>query len=314
MPRSRSILTQEQIQNPDKYANDGVKDKSILHEIEFMVSTLETIDYAVFDYLNERINLSTTSNSGFKKVPIIWASAERSFQIKGNKDLRDIEETLILPMMTIERKSVTKDLDKRAIPYANIPPHSDARGGTITIARRINQKKTAEFQNNMSRQKFIAGTVTGVGLGQNTFPTIVNKKTVYETITIPLPVWVTATYEISLKSEYQQQMNDLVTPLIRQGGLNSMPHRLKRDGHKYEAFIKGDFVNNSNTNALEMNQRMYETVITMEVLGYLIGDGPNDERPKVVVRENAVEVRIPREHVILGDINEYLGAEGFYRE
>ena len=93
-----------------------------------------------------------------------------------------------------------------------------------------------------------------------------------------------------------------------------MPHRLKRDGHKYEAFIKGDFVNNSNTNALEMNQRMYETVITMEVLGYLIGDGPNEERPKVVIRENAVEVKIPREHVILGDINEYLSDEGFYRD
>tara|TARA_Y100000034_G_scaffold18084_1_gene19946 strand:- start:515 stop:1456 length:942 start_codon:yes stop_codon:yes gene_type:complete len=313
MPRSRSILTQEQIQHPDKYANTGVKDKSILHEIEFMASTLETVDYAVFDYLNERINLFTTSNSGFKKVPIIWASAERSFQIKGNKDLRDKEETLILPLMTIERKMVTKDLDKRAIPYANIPPQAGAKGGTITIARRINQKKTAEFQNNLSRQKFVDGTVSGVGLGQNTFPHIVDKKVVYETITIPLPVWVTATYEISLKSEYQQQMNDLVTPLIREGGLNSMPHRLKRDGHKYEAFIKGSFVNKSNTNALEMNQRMYETIITMEVLGYLIGDGPNDERPKVVVRENAVEVKIPREHVILGDINEYLGDDGFYR-
>ena len=314
MPRSRSILTQEQIENPDKYDNTGVEDKSILHEIEFMSSTLETIDYAVYDYMNERMKLTATSNSGFKKIPIVWASAERSFQIKGNKDLRDKEETLILPMMTIERKSVTKDLDKRAIPYANIPPQADVRGGSITIARRINQKKTAEFQDNLARRKYADGTVTGKGMGQNTFPKIVDKRTVYETITIPLPVWVTATYEISLKSEYQQQMNDLVTPMIRQGGMNSMPHRLKRDGHKYEAFIKGDFVNNSNTNALEMNQRMYETVITMEVLGYLIGDGPNEEQPKVVVRENAVEVKIPREHVILGDINEYLSDEGFYRD
>jgi len=314
MPRSRSILTEDQIKNPDKYDNTGVKDKSILHEIELMASTLETIDYAVHDYMNERMNLAVTSNSGFKKIPIIWASAERSFQIKGNKDLRDKEETLILPLMTIERKSVTKDLAKRAIPYANIPAQAGARGGTITIARRINQKKTAEFQNNMARRKYVDGTVAGQGAGQNTFPHIVDKKTVFETITIPLPVWVTATYEISVKSEYQQQMNDLVTPMIRQGGMNSMPHRLKRDGHKYEAVIKGEFVNNSNTNALEMNQRMYETVITMEVLGYLIGDGPNEDRPKVVVRENAVEVQIPREHVILGDINEYLGDEGFYRE
>jgi len=93
-----------------------------------------------------------------------------------------------------------------------------------------------------------------------------------------------------------------------------MPGPLKRDGHKFEAFIKGDFVNNSNMNALDMELRNFETIVTIEVLGYLIGDGPNAERPKVVIRENAVEVKIPRERVILGDINEYLGERGFYRE
>ena len=93
-----------------------------------------------------------------------------------------------------------------------------------------------------------------------------------------------------------------------------MPRRLERDGHKFEAFINGSFTNNSNTGQLEMELRLYETSITMEVMGYLIGDGPNDDRPKVVIRENAVEVRIPREHVVLGDIDEYLGKQGFYRE
>ena len=93
-----------------------------------------------------------------------------------------------------------------------------------------------------------------------------------------------------------------------------MPAPLKRDGHQFEAFIKGDFVTNSNMNALDMEPRNFETVVTIEVLGYLIGNGPNEERPKIVIRENAVDVKIPREHVILGDINEYLGERGFYRE
>ena len=140
------------------------------------------------------------------------------------------------------------------------------------------------------------------------------EKTVYETITIPLPVWVKVEYEISLRTDYQQQMNDLITPLLRQGGLNSMPRRLERDGHKFEAFIRGNFTNNSNSNALDMNPRVFETIIRMEVLGYLIGDGPNAERPKIVIRENAVEVQIPRERVVLGDINDYIDDRGFYRE
>jgi len=314
MSRNQSTETEEQMRLPPLDEGTGVSDPFILQEIEFMSSTLETIDFAVYDYLNDRMNLGTTSNKGFQKTPIIWASSERAFQLKANKDLRDKDETLIFPVITLERKNATKDISKRVIPYANIPDANDAQGGSITIARRINQKKTAEFQNNMSRRKFVDGTIAGIGNAQNTFPGISNKKVVYETITIPIPVWVTVTYEISLRTEYQQQMNDLVTPLLRQGGLNSMPHPLERDGHQFEAFINGNFANNSNSSGLQMEPRNYETIITLDVLGYLIGDGPNAKRPKVVIRENAVAVKIPRERTIVGDIDEYLGERGFYRE
>jgi len=312
MPRSRSIKKQHQIENPEEYSWTGIEDPtSVLHEIEFAPSTLETIDLAVYDFLNETMNLSVENNEGFEKVPIIWSSAERSFQIKANRALRDSEETLILPLMTLERTTVSKDPTKRAIPYANLVPIRDPKGGTVTTARRINQKKTAEFQDNLSRRRYSG--VKGRSGGQDTFPGIVNSKTVYETISIPLPTWVAINYQINLRTEYQQQMNNLITPFIRKGGLNRMPARLARDGHKYEAFIEGNFAIGSNASDLQMVQRNYETTITMEVLGYLVGDGPNEEKPKIVIRENAVEVKIPREHVILGDINEYLAKEGFYK-
>ena len=116
-----------------------------LQEIEFMPSTLETIDYAFYDFVDKELNLSVLSNDGFKKVPLIWVSQERSFQLKHDKNLRDAQETLILPLITIERKSVAKDPGKRALPYANLYPVNDEKGGTITIARKINQKKTAEL-------------------------------------------------------------------------------------------------------------------------------------------------------------------------
>jgi len=315
MPRSRSILTQEEIQDPENYDWTGVKDPDgVLQEIEFMPSTLETIDFSLYDYVHGDMGLFTNTNEGSKKVPIIWASTERAFQIKVNKDLRDPEESLVLPLITIERKSVIKDPTKRAIPYANVVPINDPRGGTVTVARQINQKKTAEFQNALSRRRWSTAGVRGRGNGQNTFPGIVNERTVYETITMPLPVWVSVDYEISIRTEYQQQMNDLMVPFLRQGGMNSMPKRLERDGHKFEAFIDGSFANNSNSSGLNFEQRNYETIIRIEVLGYLIGDGPNAERPKIVIRENAVEVRMPRERVVLNVENEYLGDRGFYRE
>ena len=49
-----------------------------------------------------------------------------------------------------------------------------------------------------------------------------------------------------------------------------------------------------------------------------MGEGPNDEKPKVSIEENVVEVKIPRERVIVGDINTFLKkndeGKGFYRE
>ena len=62
---------------------------------------------------------------------------------------------------------------------------------------------------------------------------------------------------------------------------------------------------------------MYETSIKIKVLGYLLGEGPNRERPKITIRENAVEVKIPRERVILGDIPQHDSmkvVKPFYKE
>ncbi len=304
MPNSKK--TEKQIKNPNKKAYIG--DKKVeerVQRIEFSDSSLETIDKAVLNYVDKRLDLSVNTNEGFKKVPVLWVTAERSYQLKHNKELRDSEETLILPLITVNRTSIEKNsASEYAIPAANIPEVRDAMGGSITIARRINQKKTAEFQNAYAKRTF----------GRNTWPTVAANRTVYETITIPFPTWVAVNYEISLRTEYQQQTNEILRKFIRQGGLNRMPVRIESDGHKYEAFIDGSINNQSNVADIGMKQRNYETMISFKVLGYLFGDGDNQEKPTIVRRENAVEVKIPRERVIFGDVQDFLDNSGFYKE
>ena len=68
-----------------------------LKEIPFMPSTLETIDFAIYHWLRDDLNLHTNTQEGFEKVPVIWTSAERAFQVKRSNDLRDQDGTLILP-------------------------------------------------------------------------------------------------------------------------------------------------------------------------------------------------------------------------
>jgi hypothetical protein len=103
---ARSKRTQAQIQDKEAQKYDYVGDKKVashLHEVELAPSTLETIDGAMLNFVNEDLNLSVSRNSGFEKVPVLWVTAERAYQIKHNKDLRDAEETLVLPLITINR-------------------------------------------------------------------------------------------------------------------------------------------------------------------------------------------------------------------
>ena len=287
-----------------------------LREIPFMPSTLETVDYAIYNWLNEELGLFTTTNEGWKKVPVIWATAERSIQSREDNKLRDLDGTLILPRIVIDRTSVVKDLTKKGSVWANIQRINDKKGGSITIARRIKQDKTANFANADSRR--LAGGVSGNK--QLTSPKrdslgriIENKKVVYETITIPMPVYLEITYSILIKTEYQQQMNDLITPFMtKTDGINYFV--INHDNHKFESFIQGDIGLDNNISSMEAEYRKYESKIDVKVLGHIIGEGKNSEQPKIVVRENAVEVKIPRERVVMGDIPDHINKRGFYKE
>ena len=123
------------------------------------------------------------------------------------------------------------------------------------------------------------------------------EKTVYETITIPIPVYVEVSYKISLKSEYQQQMNEMMQPFItRPGGRNHFI--IEHNKHRYEAFIQSDFAM-ANTTSDMSEKREFETTVELKVLATLIGDASNQQAPKYAIRENAVELKITRESTIL---------------
>ena len=269
-----------------------------LKEVSFLSSTIETIDYAMNDYVDEKFDIYTTSNKGWNKVPIIWVTAERTYQIKNNKDLRDDYEYLIYPLISIQRTGIAKDPSFKGTAWAHLPEmrlyDGDPKGGVIPVARRIVQDKTQNFQDADADRKF----------NQHTFPKA-SKKVVVETMYVPLPTYIAVTYKVVLKAEYQQQINDMVQPFItRTGQINSF--FIERDGHKYEAFIQQDFSQTFNAPTLNEDERIFETSIDIKVLGYLIGDGENSIKPKIVSRENAVEVKIPREKVIFDDERPWL--------
>lgn len=258
-------------------------------EFPYESSTIENVDMAIYNWLNETLDLSTNTNAGFKKVPVIWITGERSWQVKNKKELRNSNSTFILPVITLERTEINKEADKKGKYWADIRPFRDVQGGSIAIQRIIKQDKTSNFANAQSKRK----------TRQPNFKRE-NDKIVYQTKFIPMPVYVTMKYTIDIKTEYQQQMNDLTQPFLTfPGGVNYFV--VENEGHRYEAFVDGSFSLKNNGADLQESERLFNTQLTIRVLAHLVGKGINDERPKVSVRENIVEVKIPREYVLLDE-------------
>lgn len=252
-------------------------------------STIENVDLAIYNWLNEKLDLSTNTNKGWQKVPIVWITGERSWQIKNRKELRNSNDNFILPVITLERTEINKELDKKGKYWADIRPMDNLQGGSVAIHKEIKQDKTSIFANAESKRR----------TKQPNFKRE-NKKIIYETRFIPLPVYVTMKYTIDIKTEYQQQMNDLTQPFLTfPGGVNYFI--IQNDGHRYEAFVDGNFSLKNNGSDLQENERLFNTQLTIRVLAYLIGKGLNDERPKISKTESIVEVKIPREYVIFDE-------------
>ena len=280
------------------------RDNFTLEEVGMLSSRIEDIDYAITSWLKEDLDLSTITNEGNKRVPVLWQTPERAFQIKSDHDLRhpvdDGGGVITLPVITIERTAITKDPSRKGGYQAHIfSDKRNGRTGRITIAKRIKQDKTRNFA-------VVGNTRTNTsGTRQKFFPRV-NKKVVIETLSIPIPIYVNLDYKIVVKTEYQQQMNDLTQPFMtRTGQINSFV--MRRNGHLYEAFIDQGFNQSNNVANLAEDERQFTSEINIRVLGYLVGEGNSDDRPIVTKEESVVEITFPRETVVPAGNDNFFG-------
>lgn len=280
-------------------------------DLELKPSTLENIDTALFRFLDEVLNLHSENSDGVVKVPVVFASAERSFLSKRSAEGRDNDGTMNLPMISVERTTVSKDLNKTTSYYGPTPFFIDSiHGSYIRINKRIVEDKTNNFAvaDNIKNSNGVKRTPNE----QAHYPSD-NKKIVTVSYYVPRPISINVNYNIAIKTNYIQQMNNLVVPFINIGDYAKMV-KISNDGHFYEAFFDGTFATTNTVSNMTTSERTYQTNITVGVIGYLIGEGENQIRAKVIKRENAVELKIPREKVIIGDVQQLPDSSGFYRD
>ena len=268
-------------------------------------STIETIDTAIYDLINDGFDLHTRTNTGFRKVPVLWMSPERAVNSK-DKDIRDSVGKLKLPLISVYRTGFNKDASFKGDWQAHLYPNTNGPRGyrkhQRLVSRKIAQAPTRKF----------ASAKSGQFNGQENYP-VDNKKIVYEETYAPIPVWVTVNYSVTLRTEYQQQMNDLMAPFATKTGLINAIFA-EYNGHRYETFIEGNLSTSNNTANLAEDERMFQTKVDLKVLGYLLGDGENEEAPKVTTRETIVEVKLVRERSIIGDTKPWESDDKSFRD
>lgn len=254
-------------------------------------STLENIDAAFFEWVNEVMGVNAMTNMGWKKVPVIWANEERAHQVKKDEGFRDEQGVLIFPLIAIRRQEVEKSMDseKKGAFQMNVPMHA-REDDYFVLRRKLNQEKT----NNFARAEAIEdqSKVNAV---------IDNNQPVYQFLMAPKPVHVNVTYQVTLRSNYQQQINQMSAPFMSYPG-SPEQFLIERNGHRYECFMDSDFSDEGNISNFDEEERSFKTTFNVRVLGYLMGEGENDPEPKIKTQENAVEVKY-EEKIVTGSIN-----------
>ena len=90
-------------------------------------SKIEDIDASILNWLKEDLELSATTNEGWKPVPIFWQTPERAFQVK-------------------ERTGITKDPTRKGGFQAHLySEDKNGRTGRMILAKQIVQDKTRNF-------------------------------------------------------------------------------------------------------------------------------------------------------------------------
>ena len=258
-------------------------------------STLETIDFAIFNYIKDNLNIHVDTNEGYKRVPVIFQTQERPVMVKKSPDLREAgfgaHDSLIYPLISIQRTSVNKEVTRRGKYYSPLPQNADGSMGRIQIARTVNQLKTRDRANADSIRRSASGT----DANKKTFPRE-SERVVYDVYSIPAPIYLDIGYQISMRSEYIQQMNEMSTHFMVTGGARNY-FILEHEGHRYEAFVQADFTQENNAASLGTDERMFTSNVTIHVLGYILDQEKIESAIKIT--QSPAEIVIGRERAVV---------------
>ena len=267
-------------------------------DFEFPSIGIEDIDRAVFKLFDKKLNFQTTQKKESKKVPVVFASGESFALTRRKNPIRDKNNALILPLISIIRNDIDFSPDQKgkgtAISFRNQPSY--------TIKNRLS-KKDRNYQNVInklgltnqknvsSRRAFVLNDVVPGNVANNdeqasrrnsnniSFssqsglinldPSLGNN--IFEIIDIPYPEFIAITYDITFWTQYIQQANQMMETLIFNFDGQGQEIAMQTDeGFDLIAFFDKSFSNGSNFDNYSDDERIVKNSISLTIPGYII--------------------------------------------
>ncbi len=269
---------------------------------------IEQMDRALFELFDKRLAFQVKIKEQSTKVPVVFSTGERFALTRRKSPIRDRNNALILPIISIHRKNIDtspgqsgygtpisfrnqqnytirKRLDKRDRNYQKIVNKLGLKN-QYNAASRANFLKNDVFPGNVAHPGRLATRRNGMNLTllddpAGTFLRDDIGDNIFEIITLPYPKFLTATYEVTFWTQYMTQMNQIVETMMSQyDGQNYGFEIESKSGYKYVGYIKSPFANADNFTDFSQEERVIKYTFSIDVPGFLLGtDNPGMPSP-----------------------------------
>ena len=268
--------------------------KGLSYDSEFLIPTctVEDVDRALFNLFDVDLDLFYKHEGAVVRVPVVFATGERFAILSRNKPLRDKNDTLILPLVSIARSSISKDMTRGLATNQTAP---------VTIKRRLS-KEDVEYQRIMNKEalrnqddRAHNAHMIGSDRGQGTKPGQIASRrnapqtapayragklltepdlrnNIYEIFELPNVRYYTATYDVTIWTQYTQQMNDLLMSFMNASHTNSkMSFRIETSkGYYFVAYLDSALSPGNNFDDFTDSERIVRCSFTMSVPAYIL--------------------------------------------
>jgi len=259
---------------------------------------IEDIDRAIFDLFNTHLAFETKVNNQTNRVPVIFASGERFALTRRDNPLRDKNNVLILPLISIKRGAIghktQADVFGTAISIRKTGDYyikkrldkSDRDYQKVVNNLRLKNQKDVATRSHIAVTSTSPGTEAVVGevasrrqggplsfRDPQKFKLLDNDLTnnIYEYITVPYPKFVGVSYNVVFWTQYMQEMNQLIETFMMKFDGQAPEFILETNkGYKFTAFVQNTFTNNDNFDDFTSDERIIKMSFDIKVPGYII--------------------------------------------